>query len=257
MNNRLNCSGCCCKLTLVIAILALIVAATAYFCPRSSLTSYGTTFDEKVKGIILETAKQNPQLFMNAMEEGAAKQREDQLKRVEQEISEKIPEISKLAHKYGQLESKTSVVCFFDPLERNCIELLKEMLRMVKEKKDVCFKLLPVAALGEDSVVLAKVYIAVYEKSPEKSVRFIEKITSVEGDMDKKAIEKALKEVDLDPKEIEGMLGESDKKLVANGQLAENIHIPVVPAIFLAKDGKTTMLRLKSANQLEEEIDKK
>ena len=46
------------------------------------------------------------------------------------------------------------------------------------------------------------------------------------------------------------MMDDCDKKLAENGKLAEGLKIPVVPAVFLAKDGKISMLRLSSAEQL-------
>ena len=251
MENKQKCSGCGCKVSIIVSILALRVASAAYFCPKkSSSVAESSTFDEKVRGIIVDTVKQNPQLVMNAMGEGIAKQREDELKQIEQNVADKSADITKLAMKFGKLDAKASVICFVDPLEKACIEIQKQMLNLVKAKKDLCFKLLPVAVLGNDSVTLAKVYLAVYEKSAEKATKFIEHVTSSKGDMDKKAIETALKAAGLDNKEIEGMMDDCDKKLAENGKLAESIKLPLVPAIFTLKDGKATMLRLSSAEQL-------
>lgn len=251
MENKQKCSGCGCKVSAIISVLALIVAAASYFCPKkSSSGTDSSTFDEKVRGIIVDTVKQNPQLIMNAMGEGIAKQREDELKQIEQAVADKSADVTKQAMKFGKLESKTSVICFIDPLEKACVEIQKQMLNLVKSKKDLCFKILPVAVLGNDSVTLAKVYLAVYEKSAEKAIRFIEHITSGKGEMDKKAIEASLKAAGLDNKEIEGMMDDCDKKLSENGKLAESLKLPLVPAIFTLKDGKATMLRLQSADQL-------
>ena len=257
-NKNMGCSkGCCCKIAGILSALALIVALGAYFFPRGASSVDSSTFDEKVKGIILDTVKQNPQLLMNAMSDGIAKQREDEFKQVEKSIGEKKTEIAKQAQKFGKLEAKTSIICFFDPLEKSCIEIQKIMLSVIKSKKDVCFKLLPVAVLGDDSITLAKVYIAAYEKSPEKAISFIEHITSGKGDMDKAAIDSALKAAGLDSKEIEGMMGDCDKKLADNGKLAESLKIPVVPAVFLSQGSSVTMLRLSSADQLLSVIDEK
>ena len=46
------------------------------------------------------------------------------------------------------------------------------------------------------------------------------------------------------------MMDDCDKKLAENGRLAESMKLPLVPAIFTLKDGKATMLRLSSAEQL-------
>ena len=131
------------------------------------------------------------------------------------------------------------------------------MLGVIKSKKDVCFKILPVAVLGDDSVTLAKVYLAAYEKGAEQAIKFIENITSGKGEMDKTAIDKALKVAGLNNKEIEGMMDDCDKKLAENGKMAESLKIPVVPAIFLAKGDKVEMLRLSSADQLLQTLEEK
>ncbi len=255
-NSRQKCSGCGCRISVVMSILALLVAAASYFCPKHSTSTVdSSTFDEKIKGIMIETVKQNPQLLMNAMGEGIAKQREDELKQVEKSVAEKSVEISKQASKFGKLESKTSVICFIDPLEKACVELQKNILNLVKAKKDICFKILPVAVLGDDSVTLAKVYLATYEKGAEQALKFIEHITSGKGDMDKAAIDAALKAAGFNSKEIEGMMDDCDKKLAANGKLAESLKIPLIPAIFLTKADKVTMLRLSSADQLPKAIE--
>ena len=240
-----------CKLSLIISIIALIIASMSYFCPKKATDPLSaSTFDEKVKGIIIDTIKQDPQLLMDAMGEGIAKKREAAIGELTNGVLDKSSEITKQSMKFGELSSKTNVVCFFDPLCKHCNDFQRSMTKLVKAKKDVCFKTIPVAVLGDDSVTLAKVYISVYEKSPEKALTFIEKITSLEGDINKSEIEKALKTAGLDPKEIEGMLTDSDKKLIANGKLAEALKIPVVPAIFIVKGKEVSILQTTGIDQL-------
>ncbi|MDR3030983.1 MAG: thioredoxin domain-containing protein [Holosporales bacterium] len=240
-----------CKLGIVISILALIVASAAYFCPRN--TCFGTrktseltvssTFDEKVKSIVVDLVKQNPQLLMDAMGEGIAKKREDAMKQLHADVLAQKDELEKQSLKFGKSDSKTSVICFFDPLCKHCIEFQKTMSKLIKAKKDVRFNLLPVAVLGEDSIVLAKTYFAVYEKSPDKAATFIDKITEDGSAMDKPAIEKALKSAGLESKEIEGMLEAADKKLAASGAMAEKLRVPVVPAIFIINGSNVNMIQ--------------
>ena len=256
-NGKPRCSGCGCKVAILFSIIAIIVATVAYFYPKQlPAKEEVSTFDEKVKSIVIDTVKQNPQLLMNAMGEGIAKQREAEMKQIEQSVTDKSSEISKLAFKFGKLDAKVSVICFIDPLEKSCIEIQKQMLKLIKAKSDVCFKLLPVAVLGDDSVTLSKVYFASYEKGAEKAIQFIENIISGKTEMDKKAIESALKTAGLNNKEIEGMMADCEKKLIENGKLAESLKIPVVPAMFIIKDGKAQMLKISSADQFSEAIEK-
>ena len=258
-NRNSSCGrGCGCKCGVVLSLIALVIAGATYFYPKKTADPCSSsTFDEKVKSIVLDVVKQNPQLLMDAMGEGIAKKREETLKKLVDDVSEKGAEVSKLCLKYGKLDSKTTLTCFFDPLNEHCIEFLRSMVKLVKAKKDVCFKMMPVAVLGDDSILLSRVYIAAYDKNPEKSLTFIDKIVNSDGNMDKAAIEKALKAAGLDNKEIEGMMNDSDKKLIENGKFAESLKIPVVPAIFLHRDGKVTLLQTTDTEQLIAEIEGK
>jgi protein-disulfide isomerase len=233
-----------CKLGIVVSFIALGVAAASYFYPpKAPEVSASSTFDEKVKGILIDLIKQNPQLLMDAMGEGMAKKREDTIKQLGNDVVAKKEEIYKQCLAFGKADSKNSIVCFFDPLCKHCIEFLRTMIKLLKENKDVSFMTIPVAVLGEDSVLLAKTYIAVYGKSPEKAIVFVEKITKEGSTMDKSAIEKALKESGLDPKEIEKTLDVADKKLSSNGVMAESLKIPVVPAIFVIQGTNVNMVQ--------------
>lgn len=247
-----------CKLSLIISVFALIFASASYFFPKKvtdPLTA--ATLDEKVKGIIIDTVRQDPQMLMDAMGEGIAKKREAAIGELTHSVLDKSSEINKQSMKFGELASKNAIVCFFDPLCKHCVDFQKSMIKLVKSKKDACFKLIPVAALGDDSITLAKVYLAAYEKGAEKALTFIEKIISTEGDITKAEIEKALKTAGLDPKEIEGMMPDADKKLVSNGKLAETLKLPVVPAIFVVRGKEVNILQATGTEQLLEAIEGK
>jgi len=251
-------SNSSCMLGVIISVVALIVAALAYFSPKKPAeATLGSTFDEKVRGIVLDVVKQNPQLLMDAMGEGISKKREETVKQLAGEIYKQKDDIAKQSLKFGKADSKSTVICFFDPLCKHCIAFQRSMINLIKAKKDVSFKMLPVAVLGEDSVTIAKVYIAVYEKSPEKAVDFIEKLTEEGSNMDKAAIEKAVKAAGLSSKDIEAILTDSDKKLAANGALAEKLKIPVVPAIFFIKGSNVTMVQTTGVDDLLKFIDSK
>lgn len=237
MENKTSCSSGC-KLTLVISVAALIFSAMAYFCPKKAAEpTPSSNLDDKVKSVVINVIKQDPQLLMDAMGEGIAKKREAAIGELTKGVSDLANEIDKQSMKFGDASAKQSIVCFFDPLCKHCIDFQKSMIKLVKANKKICFKLIPAAVLGEDSVTLSKIYIAVYEKSPEKALTFLEKITSSEKEVTKAEIEKSLKTAGFNPEEIEKMLPDADKKLIENGKMAEFLKIPVVPAIF-AVNGK-------------------
>lgn len=244
-NKNGSCSSCCSKVTAILSVLALVIASAAYFCPKKGgePSSASSTFDEKIKGIVLDVIKENPQLVMDAMGEGMAKKRDEAMNKLSDSVADKSADISNASLKFGRLDSKTSIIAFIDPLDTHCVDFLRSMVKISASKKDVCFKLMPVAVLGEDSITLAKVIIAAYEKGAEKALAFIEKVTAEGSEMDKAAIEKALKAAGLNSKEIEGMMEDTDKKLAENGKIAENLRLPLVPAIFMVKGKDIKMLQ--------------
>jgi protein-disulfide isomerase len=248
-------SGGCCKLGTVLSVVALLTALAAYFFPRKEgAPGLDATFDERVKRVVLDTVKQNPQLLMDAMGEGIAKKREDAVKQLGNSVLAQKDALVKQGLSLGKNDSKKLLICFFDPLCKHCIEFQKSAAQLVRGSTDVSIVLIPVGVLGEDSVTLAKVYIAVYEKSPEKALSFIEAITAHGEALDKDAIEQALKKVNLTYKEIESLLPEADKKLASNGVVAEKLGIPVVPAIFYIFESKVRMLQTTSAEQIINEL---
>ncbi len=239
MENK-NSGGC--KLSLILSLISIVLASAAYFCPKKAAQpEQASTFDERVKGTLIDVIKNDPQIITDAISEGLAKKRDEELKNLSQGVMDKRADITKQSIKFGNTNSKNVFYCFFDPLCKHCIDFQKSMLKLIKAKKDVVFHMLPVAVLGDDSINLAKYYFAVAERSTEKALGFIESIVTSEN-MDKKAIEKALKSVDLSEKDIEASLEESDKKLGSNGQLATNLRLPIVPAIFFSKGGSNAMM---------------
>ncbi|MDR1288796.1 MAG: thioredoxin domain-containing protein [Holosporales bacterium] len=248
-------SGGCCKFSTILSILALLAALGAYFCPRKEgAPSMDAALDEKIKRGVLDVIKQNPQLLMDAMGEGIAKKREDAVKQLGNSVLAQKDAIVKQSFLVGNRESKNLIICFFDPLCKHCIEFQKSVVKLVQAKKDVLFALLPVGVLGDDSVVLAKVIASVYEKSPEKLLSFIEAVTSNGESVDKDAIEKSLKVINLTSKDIESLSADALKKIAENGVLAEKLGIPVVPSIFLIQGSNVKMIQNTAVEPLSDAI---
>lgn len=235
---------CCSKLPVLVSILALVVAIFAYVYPKKTESVCPcSSSDEKTKSLVISVIRDNPQLVMDAMGEGMAKKREDTLKELSSDIAKNKETLLKMGMKFGNTSSKTSIVAFVDPLCKHCIEFQKDIVKLVQAKKDVAFTLLPVAVLGEDSITLAKVYYAVYEKNSEKALAFIEAVVNSKDNMDKDGIEKALKTVGLSSKEIDSLLADADQKVIANGKKAEDLRIPIVPAVFCVVGKESYMIQ--------------
>lgn len=230
------------KISLILSIVAIVISAVSFISKKGAKDQeINSTFDERVKSIVIDAVKENPQLLMNAMGEGIAQKREDAMKQISKDVSSKKDNIEKQCLKFGKLESRNIIICFFDPLCKHCMDFQKSMLDMIKEKTDICFKMIPVGVLGEDSEIIAKVYLSIYSKSPEKALAFIEKILNDPETLDRNNIMKIVSSIGLNAKEIEGMTKDSEKKLAENNELFQELRIPVVPAIFINKGSNISM----------------
>lgn len=244
------------KISLILSVVALIIAGASYMCPKKTcLSCSGEKGDSAIKDQVIQSIKENPQAVVSAMEQGMAEKRDAALKQIPLEVFANKDVISKMSMNFGSKGAKVSFIAFLDPLCKHCIDFQKEMVKIVKSKKNVTFSLMPVAILGEDSITLARIYYAIYSKNPEKALEFIDGVTKFDGQIDKDAIEKILKKVSLNSKDIEAMFAESDKKLAANGTMADKIHIPVVPAVFAIADGKATMMQSVSMDAMLQIVD--
>jgi protein-disulfide isomerase len=244
----------CCKLGVAISVLALGVAITAYLCPKKETAVQDTTLDERVRSTVIDVIKQNPQMLMDAVGEGIARQRVEAAKQLSNDVLAQKAELMKQGIRLGKIDSKVLIICFFDPLCKHCVDFQKSVMKLIEAKKDVEFVLLPVAVLGDDSALFCRVYYALHEKAPDKILKFVKAVVEAET-MDKKAIEDALKKVGLESKDIEANLQNGSKKLEENGTLAERLKIPVVPAIFVLKGNDVQMLQATGVEQVLQAID--
>ncbi len=231
-----------CKVSALISVVALIVAGASYFCPNKT-TEPASDADEKMKSMVINIIRDNPQLIMDAMGEGMAKKREESLKVLADEVANSKDELGKMALTFGDMASKVSIIAFVDPLCKHCMDFQKDLIKIVNSKKGICFRILPVAVLGEDSVTLSNVYYAVYEKNAEKALAFIDYVVNSKDPLDKAGIEKGLKSVGMSTSDIEAILPDCDKKVIANGKKAEALRVPVVPAVFAVVGNKAEMLQ--------------
>jgi protein-disulfide isomerase len=235
--------------------LSVIAIAIAAYCCFKGPCDSDKAGNEKIKEAVIRVIKNDPQMVMDAMGEGMAKRREDAIKQLGKDIAANKEALAKMSITFGDKAAKSVFIAFIDPMCKHCIEFQKDIVKALKAKKNVCFHLLPVAVIGEDSVTMAKVYYAVYEKSPEKALLFVEYVVNSTDAMDKDGIEKALKSVGLSSKEIESSLPDGDKKIIANGKKAEELKIPFIPAVFSVTGNEAEVVKSPNLDSILRTID--
>jgi protein-disulfide isomerase len=226
-----NCCSTFSKVAVTVSVVALVVAVASYFCPKRPCGG-DQTCGGNIREAVVNVIRNNPQMVMDAMGEGMAKKREDVIKQLAKDVAMNKEVLSQMSITFGDRAAKSVFIAFIDPLCKHCIEFQKDAVKALKAKKNVCFHLLPVAVIGEDSITLAKIYYVIYAKSPEKALAFIEYVTNSTEAMDKDGIEKALKSVGLSSKDIESAMPDGDKKVIASGKKAEELKVPFIPAVF-------------------------
>jgi protein-disulfide isomerase len=224
-----DCGSISSKIAIGVSVGALVVALCSYFCPHNK--PCGSDCDH-IKESVVKVIKNDPQVIMDAMGEGMARKREDAIKHLAKNVEENKTALIEMGMTFGNKSAKTTFIAFVDPLCKHCIEFQKDVIKVLKSGKNACFHILPVAVIGDDSVTLAKIYYAVYVKSPEKALSFIENIVNSSEAIDKEGIEKSLKSVGLSSKDIEKELPDGDKKVISNGKKAEELGVPFIPAVF-------------------------
>jgi hypothetical protein len=232
-----NCCSTSAKVSLLVSVVALAVAGGSYFCHKGPCGSgcicqHSGGADDNLRAQVLEIIEHNAQKIMDALGKGMAKDRENSLKQTEKKIIEDKGYLKEKSIILGDKLSKVIVCAFFDPLCDHCRGFQRDVVKILKTKKNICFYLLPLAAIGEDSVTIAKIYYALYERSPERAVAFMEYVANSTEPMNKDEIEKGLKVIGITAKDIEKAAKEQDKIVAGNGQKAQEYAIQFIPTVF-------------------------
>jgi protein-disulfide isomerase len=243
----------CGKISIALSVLALAVSVVGHFKPCFKPGAEGMS-DEQIREAVLEAIRANPQIVVDAMGEGMALRRDEEFKKLAERINASKAEVDKMCMVFGKAASKNVVTCILDPLCKHCIEFLKSMIKMATAGHDVCFKVMPVAVLGADSVTVAKIYIACYEKNPVGTLKVIDAVVNCKKELNKDVITQILKETGFNPAEIESMMDSSDAKIARNGEFAERAGIPLVPAIIVSTPNGVKFVQATDIEQLTQEI---
>ncbi|MDR1609854.1 MAG: thioredoxin domain-containing protein [Holosporales bacterium] len=246
-----SCASCG-KVSVALSVLALAVAVVGYFRPYGKPGA--EISDDQIRDAVLNAIKANPQVIVDAMGEGMAIRRDEEFKKLAEKIEGNKAEVDKLCMTFGKKESKNVVTCIIDPLCKHCVEFLKSMVKMSAAGHDVCFKLVPVAVLGADSVTIAKIYISCYEKNPVGALKVIEAVVNCKRELSKDVITQILKDAGFNSAEIESMMNAADAKIARNGEFAERMGIPLVPAIFVSTQNGVKFVQATSIEQITQEI---
>lgn len=233
----INSNKKCCakKLILILALASCVLSVMALnkankFCSVKE----NDNIEERIKTEVKEVITKNPQLILDAISQGLVDKRDNLLKQSATNVESNKADIIKSAIRMGDVNSKATAIFFFDPTGTPCKEAQKIIANMIKTNKSVCFYLIPVSILGENSEKVTKVYYQLQEldkqKSSNKLGEFLQEI-SKEG----ATVDKVLDIIKVNKHELNKYSEVSKTKMASNRELLEKLKISSLPAVFISK----------------------
>ncbi|MBR1944201.1 MAG: hypothetical protein IJ848_01870 [Alphaproteobacteria bacterium] len=247
-----NCADCsvnknCCskKCSIVLAIMACILSVfSVNKVNKICKAKVNNNIEDRIKTEVKEVIIKNPQLILDAISNGLVNKRDNMLEQSAINVENNKSEVIKSAIRVGELNTKFTTICFFDPAGSPCKEALKSIVDILndsKSSKKMCFYLLPVSILGDNSEELAKVYYQLQAFDNDKSKKakdktnklgeFIQEIVK-EG----ATIDKALDKIKVNKNDLKKYEEIAKSNLYKNNELLEKLKISSLPAIFVSNN---------------------
>lgn len=213
---------------------------------------------EVARSVVTDMLEKEPELFVAAIDKAVQKQQRQAAQAIEEAATNSQAQMWSSPLVMGNKDAKVRLAVFFDPLEPVSQKFRTEVMEpLVKERSDVGFFLIPVsvyaggAAEGgqgaaPSSVTAAQALIAASWQDAQKALAFWGKMPNINKEFTAVKMRQIAGETGLSVDQLfRDTEGESSHQvLVANGQLAVNLRIPLqLPVIFiLNKDGKLSMI---------------
>ncbi len=212
----------------------------------------------EIQQIFLESIREKPDLFINAMNDGVQAQQDKLRVDMEKAASLKSKELLESAIVLGSTEAKVKLIALVDPLCPHCQNFERIALNILQKRQDVAFYLVPVSILGANSAMIAKAMIAASKQGTDKLNAFIQHMNDKKGDIDTAKLTQIVKAAALDAVQFEKDInGEAvQKQLLSNTAMAESLKIPGVPTIFgVQSNGELTVVPPMDINGFNQLID--
>ena len=228
------------KIAIALSCIALGVAGASFFMPKK--TNFAESDDLELEKAVTRIFQNKPQVLLDVINNAVASKNKEAAAQICNDVFSQKEELKNIAICIGNKDAKKVIIAFSDPLCPHCKTFQQEIARRVELDKDLCVYLLPVAAISNDSVAIAQLYFAVYEKTPLKITTFMRAIAEMKV-VNNEGITQLLKSVNLKQSDIESLLENCREKIARCGMMAEKLGIPVVPAIFAIGKHTAKMLQ--------------
>ncbi len=213
----------------VIASVVVSVALAAHVSGNSSPKAGSQDLNQAIEDYLIE----HPSKIREALELAAQQEQEEALKRVAENYKSNWKELSEADNSpfIGPKNAKITIVEFFDFNCGYCKRLAPELMKVIKNNKDVKFVFKPVTFLG--SMPIAKAALAANKQG--KFLEVYEAFLTHDGQVTSEVIDEILKKAGLDVKKTKEIM-ESDeikKALSAIADLSQKVEVRGVPTLII------------------------
>jgi protein-disulfide isomerase len=199
-----------------------------------------------VQESLADLIKQNPDLFLNAMNDAATQQQEKVRTDMEKTATEMKDKLLQASISFGSsAPGSVRFIAFLDPMCPHCNEFQKIAFHVIKQRGNVGVDIIPVAVLGQNSEAMARFMLVGALQGADKLRVFQEKFIDNIADINRQKLLDLAKSsgFDLARLEKDELSEETEKTLARNGNLAEQIKLQGVPTVFVVDaDGKLSLV---------------
>lgn len=201
---------------------------------------------DSIEPVLWNIIRQNPDAFFKVMNEAAQAQQEKMKDDLEKSATQSKDQLLNAGIKLGSNNpDAVQFVAFVDMMDPVSHEFEKVALRVMREKSDVSFRLIPLAVNGLNSEVMARFVLSANLQKAGSMAQFLENFLDKMTQMTRAKLLDTAKAAGFDIAQIEK--GEGDKKveedLNTNMKLADSLKVQGTPTVYVVHhDGKLTLV---------------
>ncbi len=244
LNRNSSCStskSCSWFVFIVIAVILAVVAFGARHKIKAELRELVVMDKDQIEKIVQDYINQNPKVIIASIQEMQKRDYEEMVKQAQAKIHDNKDALqgknSQVSPFSGNKDGDVVIVTFLDYRCGHCKRSNNDLKELVKKDTNVkiIFKELPV--LGPQSQKLARMALAVYLIDNSKYIDFHNALMEA-SELDDKAIEAILKQMNLDSKKVSDMMQDTRvlKELENVSTLAGQLNVRGTPAFIIDEE---------------------
>jgi len=220
-------------ITVLVSVIASVVVSVALAAHVSGNSSAPKAGSQDLNQAIEDYLIEHPMKVREALELAAQQEQEEAQKRIAENYKANWKDLSEASNSpfIGPKNAKITIVEFFDFNCGYCKRLAPELMKVIKNNKDVKFVFKPVTFLG--SMPIAKAALAANKQG--KFIEVYEAFLTHNGQVTSEVIDEVLKKAGLDvAKTKEIMESDEIKKALSDiADLSQKVEVRGVPTLII------------------------